>query len=128
MASRSTSHGSRPTLREVAVTLEVLEPPSVDRLYFWAIQASFLDGAGSHGAGHLGLQWNPQIPRPQGRQLGGYATRGAILSGSRSPLPSTPQDTNTRDFPWLVGRMYACGSTPHRRWAGGVRSPISTQV
>jgi len=36
-----------PPAREVAVTLEVLEPPSVDRLYFWAVQASFLDGAGT---------------------------------------------------------------------------------
>ncbi len=56
--------------REVAVTLEVLEPPSVDRLYFWALQASFLDASGSQGAGHLGLQWNPALPGPQSGQLG----------------------------------------------------------
>ncbi|MCX6523597.1 MAG: hypothetical protein NTX58_02345, partial [Actinobacteria bacterium] len=44
----------------VAVTLEILEPPSVERLYFWALQADFADENGRHGGGaHLGLQWHP---------------------------------------------------------------------
>ena len=32
--------------RALSVTLEVIELPSVDRLYFWALQADFADGAG----------------------------------------------------------------------------------
>ena len=108
--------------REVAVTLEVLKPPSVNRLYFWAVQASFLDGAGSHGAGHLGLQWNPRFPDHTAVNWGGYAPHGAILPGSGSPLPSTPKDTNTRDFPWLAGRKYRLGiyPSPEVGWRGEV--------
>ena len=55
----------RPGCREVSVTLEVLQPPTVDRLYFWALQADFATGdAGRRPAGgaHLGLQWHPQHP------------------------------------------------------------------
>jgi hypothetical protein len=111
-----------PPAREVAVTLEVLEPPSVDRLYFWAVQASFLDSAGSHGAGHLGLQWNPRFPGHTAVNWGGYATQGAILPGSGSALPSTPQDANTRDFPWLAGRKYRLRiyPSPEVGWRGEV--------
>jgi hypothetical protein len=111
-----------PPAREVAVTLEVLEPPTVDRLYFWAVQASFLDGAGSHGAGHLGLQWNPRFPDHTAVNWGGYATQGSILPGSGSLLQSTPQDANTRDFPWLAGRRYRLRiyPSPEEGWRGEV--------
>jgi hypothetical protein len=108
--------------REVAVTLEVLEPPSVDRVYFWAVQASFLDGSGSHGAGHLGLQWNPRFPDHKAINWGGYDPPGAILSGSDSLLPSTPADRNTRDFPWQPGRRYRLRihPSPEFGWRGEV--------
>jgi hypothetical protein len=111
-----------PPAREVAITLEVFEPPSVDRLYFWAVQASFLDGAGSHGAGHLGLQWNPRFPDHTAVNWGGYAPHGSILAGSGSLLPSTPQDANTRDFPWLAGQKYRLRiyPSPDEGWRGEV--------
>ncbi len=111
------------------MTLEVLEPPSVDRLYFWAVQASFLDGVGSHGAGHLGLQWNPRFPGHTAVNWGGYATRGTILPGSGSLLPSTPRDMNTRDFPWLAGRKYSLRiyPSPELGWRGEV-TDIDTGV
>ena len=111
-----------PPAREVLVTVEVLEPPAVDRLYFWAMQASFLDGAGSHGAGHLGLQWNPRYPDHKAVNWGGYATEGAILPGSGSSLPSTPGDPNTRDLPWLPGRKYRLRiyPAPEIGWRGEV--------
>lgn len=31
----------------VSATLEVLEPPTVDHLFFWALQATFVDASGS---------------------------------------------------------------------------------
>jgi hypothetical protein len=108
--------------REVLVTLVVHEPPSVDRLYFWALQASFLSGSGSHGAGHLGLQWNPRYPGNKAVNWGGYDTQGAVLPGSVSPLPSTPRDPNTRDFPWLPNRAYRLRihPSPEVGWRGEV--------
>jgi hypothetical protein len=108
--------------REVAVTLEVLEPPSVSRLYFWALQASFLDSIGSHGAAHLGLQWNPRYPEHRAVNWGGYDLQGAVLPGSESSLPSTAQNRNTRDFPWLPGRMYRLRiyPSPETGWRGEV--------
>jgi hypothetical protein len=94
----------------VAVTLEVLEPPSVSRLYFWAMQATFNDASGgSPGGAHLGLQWNPRYPGSHAANWGGYANIGdvtSILEGTASPLPSTPNDPNTRDYPWQQGVPY----------------------
>jgi hypothetical protein len=108
--------------REVAVTLEVLEPPSVSRLYFWALQASFLDSSGSHGAAHLGLQWNPRYPEHRAVNWGGYDPQGTVLPGSESSLPSTAQNRNTRDFPWLPGRRYRLRiyPAPESGWRGEV--------
>lgn len=108
--------------QEVSVTLEVIEPPSVDRLYFWALQASFLGDAGPHGAAHLGLQWNPRFPDRTAVNWGGYDPRGVVLPGSESSLPSSPQDQNTRDFPWLPVRGYRLRilPSPEVGWRGEV--------
>ncbi|HNE38225.1 MAG TPA: hypothetical protein PKZ82_17065, partial [Microthrixaceae bacterium] len=81
----------RPGCREVSVTLEVLQPPTVDRLYFWALQADFATGdAGRRPAGgaHLGLQWHPQHPGSTAVNWGGYRPGGGELSGTVSALPS----------------------------------------
>lgn len=119
-----------PPAREAMVTLEVLEPPSVDRLYFWAMQASFLDSTGSHGAGHLGLQWNPRYPNHKAINWGGYASRGPVLPGSESSLPSTPGDPNTRDFAWLPGRKYRLRiyPSPEVGWRGEVTDVETDEV
>ncbi len=85
-----------------AATLVVATPPAVDHLYFWALQLAF-PGA---GAAHLGLQWNHRHPGFGAVNWGGYATDGSLLTGSASPLRSTPDDPNTRDYPWLPGRPY----------------------
>jgi hypothetical protein len=93
----------------VAATLEVVRAPTANRLYFWALQASFLDGGRSYGAAHTGLQWNPRHPGSTAINWGGYSDTGnvqSILKGSPSPLPSTPNDPNTRDFPWREGTAY----------------------
>ena len=86
-------------LTEVAATLEVVVAPTVPRLYFWALQASFADG----GAAHTGLQWQPTR---RAVNWGGYGPDGRILSGSASALASSVEDPNTRDCPWEPGRGY----------------------
>jgi len=96
-------------LVEVAATLEVLHQPAIDRLYFWALQTSFISDRGTHGAAHIGLQWNPRHPGSKAVNWGGYADVAdvrSILEGSPSPLPSTPADPNTRDYPWQEGVAY----------------------
>jgi hypothetical protein len=93
-----------------SVVLEVLVAPSVPTLYFWALQASFLDATGrSYGAAHTGLQWNPRHPGGRAVNWGGYAQAAdvtSVLDGSDSPLDGIPGDRNTRNFAWLVGVPY----------------------
>ncbi len=111
-------------LVEVAAVLEVVEPPAVDRLYFWALQVSFLHGATHRGAAHVGLQWNRNHPGGRAVNWGGYAESGGLLAGSPSPLPSAPDDPNTRDYQWEPGRPYrlrvAAAPGPPGRWRGEV--------
>jgi len=108
-------------LREVSVTLEVIEAPRVDRLYFWALQADFCEGpargpgAGSEparslgrstGGAHLGLQWHPQHPGATAVNWGGYDASGRELGGSASSLPSALANVNTRDLVWHAATPY----------------------
>jgi len=96
-------------LSEVSATLEVLDLPVVKRIYFWALQASFLSGRKIQGGAHLGLQWHPKHPGGTAVNWGGYgpADRGTReLEGSTSVLPSSRNNPNTRDFPWTPGNRY----------------------
>lgn len=95
--------------REARVVVEVVRQPQVARLYFWALQVSFVDHGRPVGAGHTGLQWHPGAP--QGAvNWGGYADRqagggGGELPGSVAMLP--PVDgPNTCHYPWQSGRPY----------------------
>ncbi|MEM9038028.1 MAG: hypothetical protein AAGD18_25795 [Actinomycetota bacterium] len=107
----------------VRVVLEVIEPPRVDRLYFWALQASFVDRGRRFGGAHLGLQHHPSHPGRCAVNWGGYASAGGQLDGSASALPSARNNRNTRDFLWEPGRRYrleiGAGSEPGA-WAGSV--------
>ena len=113
--------GSAGHLVEAGVTLEVVTPPVVDRLCFWALQVAF---AGA-GAAHLGLQWNHRHPGFGAVNWGGYAADGSLLLGTESPLPSTPADPNTRDYPWEPGHAYRLGvhRADERTWRGEVTDP-----
>jgi hypothetical protein len=93
-------------LAAAAVDLQILTPPAVNRLYFWALQATFSDRIRDYGGAHLGLQWNPAFPNNRAVNWGGYDQAGRVLEGTESPLPSTPNDPNTRDYPWKPGRSY----------------------
>ena len=107
-----------------SATLTVEAAPPVPDLYFWAFQASFVDGAGRRrGGAHLGLQWYRQHPGSRAVNWGGYADRGGILEGTESPLPSATDNPNTRDFPWEPRRRYRLAIGPGSRpgwWRGSI--------
>lgn len=111
----------------VSVDLEILEAPAVPRLYFWAIQASFVDSMTGrlHGGAHLGLQHHPAYPSSKAANWGGYAPDGSILDGTESPLPSAPDDPNTRDFHWYPGHVYRLSieRAEEGRWRGVIEQP-----
>lgn len=90
-----------------SVTLVVEAAPAVPDLYFWALQASFVDGAGRHhGSGHLGLQWHRRHPGSRAVNWGGYGPDSRMLDGSASPLPSASGNPNTRDLWWEPSQPY----------------------
>jgi hypothetical protein len=94
------------SLLDVAVTLEVVEPPRIEELYFWALQASFVDCGRHVGAAHLGLQWHPDYPGRTAVNWGGYRDSGGELEGDRPTLPSALKNPNTRDFAWRPRTPY----------------------
>ena len=103
-----------PLLR-VEATLEVVVPPAVPRLYFWALQVSFAAGPRLQGGAHLGLQWHPRYPGSTAVNFGGYgpAERGTrALEGTTSELRGRRRQPNTRDFPWLLGHRYRLAVSP----------------
>jgi hypothetical protein len=95
-----------PPCHEVAVSLEILEPPTVDELYFWALQVSFSERGRHLGGAHLGLQWYSLHPGSTAVNWGGYRDGAGELDGEPSRLPSTPGNPNTRDFTWHPRRPY----------------------
>lgn len=121
---------------EVAATLEVVVPPTVPRVYFWALQVSFDDGRRHRGAAHLGLQAHPSHPGGTAVNWGGYRAPGdggGELTGSASPLPSATGNHNTRDLPWLPGRPYrlrihAAEPAAAPRWRGEVTDVTTGRV
>ena len=120
-------------LVEVAATLEVVMPPAVPRLYFWALQVSFDDGRRHRGGAHLGLQAHPAHPGGTAVNWGGYRAAGdggGELAGSTSPLTSATDNPNTRDFPWVAHRPYRLRifAPDHRvpqRWRGDVTDLVT---
>jgi hypothetical protein len=101
--------GPQPRLVEVSAVLEVLVPPQVRALYFWALQVDLADAAGVWGGGHTGLQWNRRYPGGTAVNWGGYASAelgGAVLPGTESSLPGLSDDLNTLAYPWQSKRRY----------------------
>ncbi len=89
------------------VTLEILEPPVANFIYFWAMQLNFTNGSVTGGGGHIGLQWHPYYPEQTAVNWGGYCSHdGSILRGSDSVLPGSTGDVNTRDYPWRPNTKY----------------------
>ncbi|MFN0088875.1 MAG: hypothetical protein ACKVWR_01185 [Acidimicrobiales bacterium] len=93
-------------LSQVSAVLEVVEAPTVERLYFWALQASFTGPGEAGGAGHIGLQHHAAYPGGGACNWGGYDAAGSILDGSSSALPSALGNPHTRNYRWRPGRRY----------------------
>jgi hypothetical protein len=110
-------------LVSASAVLEVVVPPVVPHLYFWALQVSFAGPSGITGGAHLGLQWISLHPGRTAANFGGYDSTGRELEGSTSSLPSAPGNPNTRDYPWAPGRPYrlSVARGPHPgTWSGEV--------
>ena len=126
-------HLSQAAIQAVSVTLEILVEPTVDRLYFWALQTDFAKGDGSRAGGaHLGLQWHPGHPGSTAVNWGGYDQQGKILSGSESELASKMANPHTRDFLWRAAVPYRLkveriSRKGHSAWQGTV-TDLSTEV
>ncbi|MCP3988554.1 MAG: hypothetical protein GY724_05755 [Actinomycetia bacterium] len=114
-------------LVEVAATIEVIEPPTVDKLYFWALQANFQGDQVRRGGAHFGLQFHPAYPGRGAVNWGGYHHGGGELDGSVSALPSTLDNINTRDYPWVPGRpyRYRIYRSPERGWRGSITDLVT---
>ena len=114
--------------REVTAVFEVTRAPAVARLYFWALQVSFVEAGRELGAGHTGLQWHPSAPAGA-VNWGGYHSGGTppggdgTLPGTGSALPPVDGGPHTRHFAWSPGRKYQ-----FRVWspaAGAWRSEVT---
>ena len=109
-------------LAEVRATIEVIEAPTVDRLYFWALQANFEHDGVSRGGAHFGLQHHPDYPQAGAVNWGGYHAGGGELDGSISELPSALGNVNTRTYRWHPRRKYRYRiyRSPERGWRGSI--------
>ena len=116
----------REPLREASAIFEVIEPPAVDSLYFWALQVGFAEGNELRGAAHVGLQHHPAYPHNGAVNWGGYQPDGTELTGSEAKLPSTLANANTRDYQWHPNRQYRYRVSPSP--AGGWRATITDET
>lgn len=111
---------------EVSAVIQIDQLPEVPRLFFWALQVSFVERAKTIGAGHLGLQFHPDYPVGGAVNWGGYHGSGSTgsgeLPGSSLHIPSTLANPNTGDYPWQPGRRYRYRiyRSPERGWRGSV--------
>lgn len=87
-------------LASASVTVRASVPPDMNRLAFFALQASFWSADRRRGGAHVGLQWHPSYPDRRAVNWGGYDREGRVLPGSESEAPSALGDPNTRDYPW----------------------------
>jgi hypothetical protein len=111
-------------VRRASVVLEIMKAPAVPSLYFWAMQVDFASSdSRSLGGAHVGLQWNPAYPKSNAVNFGGYDNAGTQLAGDVSPLPSSMQNVNTRDFAWKAGVKYELRVVAER--AGWWRADIT---
>jgi hypothetical protein len=118
-------------LVEVSAVLEIVEPPRVSSLYFWALQVDFEEAGVSWGGGHTGLQWNRRFPGGTALNWGGYAAQsqgGAVLPGSQPALFAFPGDPNTMSFDWEPRRPYRLRVFRSPDVAGAWRADITDLV
>ena len=115
-------------LVEVSAVLEIVEPPRVSSLYFWALQVDFEEDRVTWGGGHTGLQWNRRFPGGTALNWGGYAAQsqgGAVLPGTQPHLFAFPGDPNTMSFAWEPRRPYRLRVFRSPDVPGGWRADIT---
>lgn len=117
-------------LQAVEATIEVIEPPTVPKLYFWALQIDVYDRGARSGGAHFGLQYHPAYPGTGAVNWGGYRSGGGELDGSESALPSTLGNVNTRDYRWSPQRRYryrvaATPGAPSGSWRGSITDLVT---
>lgn len=113
-------------LTKVEATFEVITPPTVPKLYFWALQVSFIaEGGRRVGGAHLGLQHHPDYPYSGAVNWGGYRDAGGELEGTTSALPSALNNINTRTYQWHANRAYRLRVEPSPDTAGAWRGSIT---
>lgn len=106
--------------------IEIMRLPERERLFFWALQATFSRSGQQLGAGHLGLQFYPAHPGNGAVNWGGYYGSGSSetgeLPGSDLRLQSTPGNPNTGDYLWTAGHRYRyrIDRSPERGWRGSI--------
>jgi hypothetical protein len=124
--------GSASGFAEVSAVLEIVVPPRVPMLYFWALQVDFAGSGGQAlGGAHTGLQWNPRYPENRAVNWGGYASTergGFVLSGTRSRLPGFRDDPNTLGYQWQPGRPYRLRVFRSPETPGAWRSEVTDLV
>lgn len=112
-------------LVQAAAVCEVLVPPSVDHLYFWALQVGFHDGQSDRGGAHVGLQWHGTAAHQRAVNWGGYRDAvdgGGEFDGSTSPLKPLNRSGNTLRYLWEPLRPYRFDV---RRVGGGWRAHVT---
>ncbi len=117
---------------EVRAVCEVVVPPSVDRLYFWALQVGFADGNVRYGGAHTGLQWHSRRRRGRAVNWGGYhdpTHGGGELPGSRPLLPPLNPQGNTALYSWkpMVPYLFTVTRSP-AGWRATVTDTSSGQA
>ena len=114
-------------LAEVSATIEIIEPPTVDKLYFWALQANFQLGGTAKGGAHFGLQNHPEYPGAGAVNWGGYHDGGGELDGSASALVSALNNVNTRNFRWKPRHPYGYRifQAGERAWRGSITDLVT---
>lgn len=123
--------GSEIGFLEASAVLEIVVPPRVSALYFWALQVDFVAGSVALGGAHTGLQWNPRYPQNRAVNWGGYASGergGFVLPGTRSELSGFPDDPNTLTYGWLSGRPYRLRVFRSPETPGAWRSEVTDLV
>ncbi len=101
-------------------------PPAVNRLYFWALQVGFSDGAVGYGGAHTGLQWHSRRRSGRAVNWGGYHDPGAgggELDGSRpTTLHALNPQGNTARYSWKPEEPYGFAV---RRSESGWRATVT---
>ena len=115
-------------LREVSATFELLDEPSENRLYFWALQAGFADAGGAHGGAHFGFQWHPQYPDMRAVCWGGYANVGGELAGGPTTFPSIDGNANVCAYRWTTGQRWTWRIRRVSDEGGGLAPPMPYSV